>query len=313
MKTKHIFWGLLFVSIGILILLNNLGVLYVDLGNIWKFWPLVIILWGVSYFTRNIIVKGFIAGISAVILAITLFAFFNSSYNFINNAVTVRDDDFNFSIDENTDTSNYNEAYDSKIKSAELNLNAGAGTFIINDSTDDLMNTITKGIKNNYDVTRQDAGDKSTITMHMKKRHFEFGDNQHNKNKTLIKLNTAPVWDMNFEVGAAAIDFDFSPFKMENIEIHMGAASLKTKIGNKSDITRFHLKAGVSSVDIEVPESSGCEIQCKTALSSKDFDDFTKINSNLYRSHNFDSAKKKVYLDIETGISSIHVSRYNLD
>jgi hypothetical protein len=53
--------------------------------------------------------------------------------------------------------------------------------------------------------------------------------------------------------------------------------------------------------------------KCNPALSSKDFDDFTKINSNLYRSHNFDSAKKKVYLDIETGISSIHVSRYNLD
>jgi hypothetical protein len=146
--------------------------------------------------------------------------------------------------------------------------------------------------------------------MNMKKKHFVFND-EHNKNKTLIKLNTTPVWDLNFDVGAAAIDFDFSPFKTDHIDVKMGAAALKVKLGNKLDVTKFHLKAGVSSVEIEVPESSGCEIRCNTALSSKDFDDFDKINSNLYKTNNFDAAKKKIYLDIDTGISSIHVSRYS--
>ena len=312
MKTKHIFWGLLFVSIGILILLKNIGLLYIDLANIWKFWPLVIILWGISYFTKSQIVKGFIAGIAAIILAVALFAFFNSSYNFICNAFSIKDDDFNFTINENTDTSNYNESYSSKIKSCEFNLNAGAGAFIINDSTDDLMNAVTQGVKNNYEFTRQDAGDKSTVTMTMKKRQFVFND-EHNKNKTLIKLNTSPVWDLNLDVGAAAIDFDFSPFKTDKIDIKMGAAALKVKLGNKLNATNFHLKAGVSSVDILVPESSGCEIRCNTALSSKAFDDFIKVNSNLYKTDNFDTARKKIYLDIDTGISSIHVSRYSFD
>lgn len=124
MKTKHIFWGLLFVSIGILILLKNLGFLYIDLSNIWKFWPLVIILWGVSYFTKSPVVKGFIAGISALILAVTVFAFFNSSYNFIDNAFSINDQDFNFTINEKTDTSDYDEPYDSNIKNGEFYLKA---------------------------------------------------------------------------------------------------------------------------------------------------------------------------------------------
>jgi hypothetical protein len=310
MKTKHIFWGLLFVSIGVLILLKNLGFLYVDLANIWKFWPVVIILWGISYFTKNYIVKGFIAGIAAIILAVTLFAFFNSSYNFICNAVNIRDDDIDFTISNNTDTSNYNESFDSNIKNCEYNLNAGAGTFVINDSTDDLMHAVTQGIRNNYDISRHDQDDKATITMNMKKRRMTFND-EHNRNKTVIKLNTSPVWDLNFDVGAAAIDFDFTPFKTNDIEIKMGAASLKAKLGNKNPVTKLHLKAGVSSIDILVPESSGCEINCKTALSSKEFDDFIKVNSNLYKTDNFDTAKKKIYLDIDTGISSIHVSRYS--
>ena len=312
MKTKHIFWGLLFVSIGILILLKNLGFLYIDLSNIWKFWPLVIILWGISYFTKNSIVKASIAGIAALILAVTLFAFFNSSYNFICNSIAVRDDDFNFSIGENTDTSNYNEPYNSDVKYGEFNLKAGAGTFILNDSSDDLMNAVTQGIKNNYELTRQDNDDKAVVTMNMKKRHFVFND-EHNKNKTRIKLNALPIWNLNFEVGAAAMDLDLSPFKTDKIEIKMGAASLKAKIGNKSDVTNLYVKAGVSSVDIVVPESSGCEVQCKAALSSKDFNDFIKVDSNHYKTGNFDNAKKKIYIEIETGISSIHVSRYNSD
>ena len=135
MKTKHIFWGLLFVSIGILILLKDIGLLYIDLSNIWRFWPVVIILWGISYFTKNQIVKGFIAGISGLILAVTLFAFFNSSYNFICNAFSLNDDDINFTINDSKDTSSYSEAFDPAIKNGEFHLNAGAGSFIINDSS----------------------------------------------------------------------------------------------------------------------------------------------------------------------------------
>jgi hypothetical protein len=67
MKNKYIFWGLLFVSIGILILLMN-----IDLNNIWRFWPIQVILWGIIYFTKNQIVKGFIAGIYGITLAVTL-------------------------------------------------------------------------------------------------------------------------------------------------------------------------------------------------------------------------------------------------
>jgi hypothetical protein len=310
MKTKHIFWGLLFVSIGILILLKNLGLLYIDLGNIWKFWPVVIILWGISYFTRNYIVKGFIAGISAIILAVTLFAFFNSSYNFVFDAFSVKDDDFNFTIDEHSDTVGYSESYKTKIKNCDFSLNAGAGSFSINDSTNNLIDAVAQGKKNNYELIRKDSNDRSTVTMNMKNKHFVFHD-KINKNKTQIKLNTSPVWDLNFDVGAAAIDFDFSPFRTDNIDIKMGAAALKVKIGDKRDETKFNLKAGVSSIDILVPESSGCEIRCNTALSSKDFDGFEKVNSNLYKTDNFNTAKKKIYLDINTGISSIHISRYS--
>ena len=309
MKTKHIFWGLLFISLGLLILLYNLNAIYFDLSNIWRYWPIVIILWGVSYFTKNVILKGFIAGAAAIVLAVTLFAAFNSSFYFFNDAFSIHDSDFNLTFDGNSDTSNYTESFTPDIKNAKFELKAGAGAFLIRDSTDDLISAVAQGYKNNYEMTRNDSDSNTVVKMKMLKRSFTFGDG-HNKNKLILRFNTAPVWDLNFDIGAASSDFDLSSFKIDNVNINTGAASLKLKLGDKVDVSKVRVKAGASSIEIEVPDSAGCEIRTSTALSSRNFDGFDKIDSNLYRTDNFDSAKKKIYLRIDTGISSIHVSRY---
>ena len=309
MKTKHIFWGLLFISLGLLILLYNLNVVDFGLSNIWRYWPLVIILWGVSYFTKNVILKRIIAGVAAIVLAITLFAAFNSSFYFFNDALSLRDSNFDITFKGDSDTSNYFETFSPDIKNAQFDFKAGAGAFLLRDTTDELMSAIAQGYKNEYKLTRNDSGNNTFIEMKMLNYHLTF-ENRHDKNKMAIKLNPNPVWDLNFDIGAASVNFDLSPFKTENININTGAASLKIKLGDRVDNSKVRVKAGASSIDIEIPDSAGCEIKTSTALSSRNFDGFDKISSNLYRTDNFDSAKKKIYLKIDTGISSIHVTRY---
>ncbi len=312
MKTKHIFWGVLFVALGLLILLYNLHIMYFDLSNVWQYWPVVIILWGASYFTKNVILKRLIAGTAAIILAVALFAGFNSTFYFFNDAFSIHDSDFNITVDNNSDTSNYVESYNPGIKNAEFKFNAGAGSFLLRNPTNDLMSAVAQGHYNKYELTRNDSGDNSFVEMKMLKHNFTFGEG-YKTNKVVIELNPAPVWSLDFDIGAASTDFDFSNFKTENININTGAASLKLKLGDKVDNSNVRVKAGASSITIEVPDSAGCEIKTSTALSSRNFDGFDKVDSNLYRTDNFDSAKKKIYLRIETGISSIHVSRYGGD
>jgi len=133
------------------------------------------------------------------------------------------------------------------------------------------------------------------------------------KNKMEMSLNAEPIWNMNFDLGAAAIDFDLSPYKVSTLKLDMGAASLDLKIGDKYPETIIDIDAGASSVDIEVPESSGCEIKSDVSLSSKHFNGFNKISKDLYKTDNFDSAKNKIYIRIDAGVSSIDVRRYSKD
>ncbi len=309
MKIRNLFWGLFFVTIGVLVLLANLGSLNFDMTYIWKFWPVIFILLGLSYFTTNSIVKGFLSAISAIIIAVALFAFFNSIFWF------VRGNDFfdnhsDYSISSDSDSSNYYTDYNPNISKADFYFDAGAGSFIIKDTTNQLMSAHIIGHKNLYLLEKEISNGNAIVKFKMKKRSFTFFNGKYNHNFAEISLNPNPVWNLNLNCGAAEMNFDFTPFKTENINVKMGAAKIKLKLGNKSELTTLNLNAGVSSIEILVPESSGCRIMVKSGLSDNEFNGFNKVSNNEYQTDNYDQAKDKIYLHLDAGVSSIHVNRY---
>ncbi len=310
MKIRQLFWGLFFVTIGVLILLSNLGLLNTNLHYFWKLWPIILIFLGLSHFTTNSILKGILASISAIVIAVSIFAFFNSIFGFFNNDFVFNDDN-GTSYTSSFDSSHFTESFDPSITKAELNLELGAGTFSIQDTTNELFKANSTGHKSYYQLQRENSGDKTILNFTMKRRSFTFNGN--NGNNVEIRLNPKPTWDINLTGGAAEILCDLSPYKLNNINIKMGAAKIKVKLGNNSLVTNLNLDAGASSIELLVPTNAGCEIMNKTALSEKEFQDFNKTGSNIYQTANFNQAKNKIFLNLNAGVSSIHVKRYDSD
>ena len=83
MKTSHIFWGTLFIVLGILILANNFSTINLYWDNLWQYWPLVLVLLGVSMLVKNVAGKSIIAGAAAVVLALVIFASVNFTTSYI--------------------------------------------------------------------------------------------------------------------------------------------------------------------------------------------------------------------------------------
>lgn len=313
MKPRHIFWGVLFITLGLLILLSNLGFIHFYFYGILKFWPVIFILWGISYMSKNILVKGIIAAVSAVILAAALFSLFNNIFGFFNNNCFFNNDEMNVSFDENnSELQHFNIPFNPKTNNAKLNFDAGAGNFKLEDSTDNLVALSASKINDDYNISSSDENGNTIVNIKMKKKTFWWGD-KNNYNRTLLKLNTNPIWDMNFKLGAASIYFDLSPYITKDVTVDMGAASLKIKFGNKSDTTNFTIEAGASSIYLSLPQSSGCLVKLKAPLTSRQFEDFEKIDDDVYRTDNFDSAKKKIFITIKAGISSIKIDRYSTE
>ena len=118
------------------------------------------------------------------------------------------------------------------------------------------------------------------------------------------------MWDIQFDIGAASAKLDLTPFKINDLNIDMGAAALELRLGDLYNKTTIDIDAGASDMDLFVPEGSGCQIKTDVALSSKNFHGFEKIKSDLYQTSNFEEAEKKIYIKINCGVSSISVRRY---
>lgn len=305
-KPKHIFAGVLFISFGLLVLINNFTNIFLDWAAIWKLWPLFIILLGISVLVRNKSGKGIISAVAALVLALAIFSSFKIAFHFVDNDFNI---DFGEGINREITTTEYSEKFDSTLKMATLNFDAGAGRFNILNTTDNLFYASVEGVKNNFHLSRFDSDGSTRIDFNMgDKAIFRFGKNY--KNKVDISLNPSPVWDMNFNVGAASMDFDLTSFKIRDLNVDMGAASIDIRLSNLYPETHLTIDAGASDINILVPRESGCRILTDGALSSKHFNEFEKIDSDNYETENFNSAENKIYIEIDSGVSSISVERY---
>jgi hypothetical protein len=306
MKTSNIFWGVFFVVIGGLLLLGNYTDFSFTWNSAWKFWPLVLVLIGLSILVKNHVGKLIISGLAGFILALTIYASVSATTNIFRN-------DFNFVFDDETngvyDTTNFYQEYNDSIKTASLTFNGGAGEFRIIAPTEKLIEINSIGYEGNYNLNRSDEGSHSNIYFDMKKTNVKFGGNNY-KNTVEMSLNSNLGWDLNFNVGASSVDLDLTSYKVSKVDIDMGAAALNLKFGDLSEIVRLKIDAGASDIDILIPENVGCEIKSDAALSSKNYEGFNKINKDVYRTENFNNSVKKIYIDIDCGVSSIDVKKY---
>ncbi len=315
MKTKHLFWGFMFLTLGILVLLNNISSIDFYWLNIWDFWPLFLILIGISMLIREEAIRAVVISITGIIVGAAIFSTFKSSWGFVKDEVIV---DLKHGVqikdidDEDLETKVFEEEFRDDIKYGTLNFRGGAGSFRISDTTSNLISTITKAYDNQYSLVRSDNGENVKLVLNDDNDRGVFVFRGKKNNRAYISLNPIPVWKMDFDLGAAKIDFNLSEYKVEDLDIDMGAASLEIKLGDLIDSARVTIDAGASSVEIYIPENSGCELRSDNFLSSRKLEDFVKIKDNLYRTENFDSAEKKIYMDIDTGVSSLRIKKYSV-
>jgi hypothetical protein len=321
MNYRKIFWGVLLIVIGALIVLKNLGVFYFSWWSIIRLWPVVLVLWGISLIPVKDWIKLCISLVTILIAVLLVvqyerkdhddFSWFNRPFHHWN---WNNDDWDKYKEDHQTDkewkTQTLQEPFDSTIVYAELNLDAAAGAFQLTDTTTELIYFDRQGYWGDYSMTSEDIDDKAIISLTLQNSHVNLPNEGHKVN---IKLNKTPMWDFNFDIGAASINFDLSNYKTRSIDIDGGAASITVKLGDRYYETNMSIDAGASSLVIEIPENSGCEVQANTVLSSRNLDGFSKTGDRTFQTDNFQSSGNKIYITIDAAVSSLTVNRYQME
>jgi len=315
MKADKIFWGILFVFIGGIFLLENFGIIDFSWYYIWRLWPLALILIGLNILLSRVNSKiGIIATVVIMVIALGFVTFKgirNGGNHSNRNWIFYEDDDADTtSLNGDASISTFVEDYDAKYKNATLNIKGGASQFEIKNTTDKLFQSDLKETKTRYYLRKTDTDTGVVLDFNSKDKKGGYSFQNNEFSEVEMMLNTQPVWDVNLAMGAGAVDFDLSAFKVKSINLKGGAASFDLKIGDLLNQVNLVAETGVAEVKIEVPESMGCQITTSTGLSSKDFQGFIKKDNGIYETSNYKTATKKVNIILKGGLSDLNVNRY---
>lgn len=309
MKSSSIFWGVFFVSLGALLLLNQFEAINADLGGIVRFWPVLIVLFGVSLLNLPDIAKKIVSGAAGLFLALLIFGII--TFQWCNMCFW----DSCESDSNTSDSSFFGDTIsspkiltlDPAINSASLEINGGAMSLDIAGTTKELMefNPIKPlfGVDISKTIVDSNCSVRVDVGLHSLKGKNKKGQ------ETGIRLNPELPWDIKMDFGASKISADLSEYNIKSLNINCGAASVNIKLGRKADSTYVSIDGGAMSFDLDLPKEAGCSIFAKSFLSSKNFDGFTK-KDGVYYSKNFNKAKKKIFIEINGAMASYNVRWY---
>jgi hypothetical protein len=194
-------------------------------------------------------------------------------------------------------------------KKTVLNISGGGTSFKLTGESDSLIQTEVERRHGNFILQRESSDSVTNLTFKMKNKQNKWSLGN-GGNDVDLKLNRKPEWNIVMNMGAGEVDLDLEEYKLRSFRFDGGAASIDLKLGSILPIADVTIKTGVAEVKINIPESSGCRIKTKTGLSAKEFPGFIKIDNGNYETANYKTSARKIFINLDGGLSSFEVNRY---
>lgn len=291
---SRIFWGMLLVIIGLLILLDNLNIVEVHFDNLWAYWPLLIVGWGVSLLN----IKGtWWSLVSALLLIGSLGLLAWAAVGM----VPVRQ------VDDGVQSRQVDTG--DKIERLDVTVKAGAGNLRIDSRDSDVP--VEAVLRSNFTTlkvgSRIDDGTQKVDVSAEGSRVWWIGSLRNDLDLHLTRQ--LPVY-LSVDTGASDLDADLSGVKLERLDIDAGANSSLITLGDLVDLVEVQISAGASSLTFRVPQDSGVSVNLDKGLSSQDLAGLEDKGGGLYETVDYDSATKKIAIRGDIGVTSFTLERY---
>lgn len=303
MKPKQIFWGTLFISLGVLWLIESAFSVEIDISSQLKFWPFIFVFIGLSMISKNQTWKSVFAGLAGVASGVAIFGMLSGpkrffEYHHRREKGEIIVEKFIHPADEN-------------VRNVSFNLSAGAGSYSIFSADSNLVLVEGERLNELYTFNFDKSGESARVEMIMNEYNINLDENSDDKSNNIdIVLSSKPAYALDLEIGAAAAYFDLSKLKLNNLDLKAGAVSLDLLLGepSKEKMDAF-IKTGASSIRIVCKKDVGVELKIDSPLSTKNIQGFTMVSDDLWRTESFDKAAKKIYLQLDGGLSNLSIVR----
>ena len=318
MKTNQVISGALFILLGLYFLASNFGLVDLSLDDVSPYWPLLIILAGVLVLVDP--AKRLMNPGTILVLVLTIpLAIYSSTMKVADSISTFEWNEEDQEASEQEEEKTPKGKLNSQIYSVELQPTTKKARLVFKSGLAGFQLAETTSFLFESDVTSRARVMKLSEEIKGDEQIVQFSDNSSKKwskkfdssdENIVLKLNKKPVWDIDLSLGLGELDFDFSDYRVEKLNVDSGLASLKLRLGSKAPNSEIEVQSGLAEIKIEVPENVGCEIKTSGALNGTTFPGFEQINSKQWRSIGYDKATNKMNIRLQGGLSDLSVIRY---
>ncbi len=304
MSKSSIYWGAFLLTIGTLLLINKFTEIESEFVVFISLWPMFLIFWGLSLIHFPEHIRKLLTALSAIFLALFLFAIFTNGIRSIKTHIFYIND--KVSRHTTNVSKKMQEYFAPAITSANLKINFGAGDLKISDSKDSSL--ISEGAF--FDFKKKEMpGNPNRLAMEISASDKNIIGKIDNGEQLDVLLPQHIDWFMEVNIGAADADFNFSKLKIKLLKINCGASDIDVKLGDKIKLQEVSINSGASDITIYIPGESGCKVVSNTFLTDVDVQGFTQTN-DTWKSGNYDNTDKKIEINLDGAVSAFKIIRY---
>ncbi len=291
MRAGTLLLALSFILAGMVIFLSNLGYVSPEfVRQLFRFWPLILIIVGLSLFWGGIIPR-FIAVILVVVLTagVLVLAF----------VIPGPGPQAGVQTDLRVEQGRY-----PGLETGRLSLHFGGGRLFVDGQTDHWFDGSFRGPSEtipSYNVEHQ------RLALSLRERRVSL-PGRNIINVWNIHLSPSLAWDLDVESGAVDGELDLSGLPLDNLNIKVGAGNITVRLGDNGADVQMRVEAGAANMKILVPEDTGLDIRMNGVLANTNLRDlgWPQVNGR-YRSPLYDRAMSRVKLDIDVAVGNFTV------
>ncbi len=285
------------ILLGIVFLLNNFGILSWDLWqNLWKFWPILLVLFGVEIILgRNASVKSFVFLLILIFLVPTILVL----NPFTGNPLATKKINFERPLGNLTKASFKFELPSTNLKITNVNENATEiFTGFLKYSQVLPKPTLSEN---------RHFGEAAYKIVQTERKQVPLSNNIGNSGE--FKLTNAVPLELVFKSNTAVLDLNLKKLRVSALQVDSKAGSINV-IFPKDFSTRAYFLTQASLIKLTIPKENGVSLKIDSSFKSLKLDSerFKKFDKANYKSTNFDTSQIKIEIEISGSASNIEIN-----
>ena len=286
-------WGIFLLFLGVVFLLQTFNVLPWGLwGTLWRFWPVLLIVIGLSILLRRS--NPWLVG---ALILVLLFA-----------SLGIAICQYGPSLPAGGVTKSYSEPLGS-LERAQIQINFNAGSLTMRSLPPDSPNFVEAASgRGNGDmkVVFQNQDGEGSLFLSTERTNRRFWDEA--EAKWEVRFNRTLPLTIDIKSAVGNLDLDLSELAVTELQMDIDAGNCMVTMPSSTGTTHAYIKADVANIEVTIPEGVAAKLKVDTDLSAFEINEsrFPR-KGDYYISPDFESAKNRIELELDCDIGRVQV------